>query len=109
MARPRKAELRRGFLVKLLPEEKARIEVLADRAGLTMSEFLRRCALGKRIHSKVSLKAMGELGRLGGLQKYCLQQIKDQPGLPETRHQLNAVLSAILAEIKRIQTDEREE
>ncbi|HEY0308471.1 MAG TPA: hypothetical protein VGB94_09950 [Acidobacteriaceae bacterium] len=108
MARPRKIELRRGFLVKLLPEEKARIEVLADHAGLTMSEFLRRCALGKRIHSKVSMKAMGELGRLGGLQKYCLQQIKDQPDLPETRHQLNAVLNAILAEIKRVQADERE-
>ncbi len=108
MSRPRIVEHRKRYTLRLLTEELDRIETLADYAGLTVSEYMRRCALQKRIHSKINLKAMGELARLGGLQKYCLQQIRDEPGLPETRHQLNAVLNAIRATIKRLQADEPE-
>ncbi|MDR3734167.1 MAG: hypothetical protein P4L10_01375 [Acidobacteriaceae bacterium] len=108
MSRPKIVEHRKRYTLRLLPEELERIETLADYAGLTVSEYMRRCALQKRIHSKINLKAMGALARLGGLQKYCLQQIQDEPGLPETRHQLNRVLHEIRDEIQRLQSSEPE-
>jgi len=108
MSRPKSAEHRSRYTFRLLPEELEKIGILASYAGLTVSACLRRCALRKCIRPRVSVKAMAELRRLGGLQKYCLRQIKDQPGLPEARHQLNAVLGAILVEIKRLQSDETE-
>lgn len=102
MARPRLTQQRKGYLIKLLPEEKEQIEVTAERAGLTTSEFLRRCALRRRIRSKINEKAMGELARLGGLQKVCLKGLKEIPNSQDIRGQLNSVLNAILSEIDRI-------
>jgi hypothetical protein len=102
MARPRLTEHRKGFLIKLLAEEKQHIEVTADHAGLTASEFVRRCVMKRRIHPKINEKAMGELARLGGLQKLCMKGLKDMPHSQDLRAQLNAVLNAILVEIERV-------
>ena len=99
MARPKKTETTKRYTVRLLTAQRAKIEELADLAGLTTSEYIRRSALGKRIRSKVSLKAMNELRRLGGLQKLCLMSIHD----PANRQELNQVLSLILVTIKQLQ------
>jgi hypothetical protein len=99
MARPRSTVLRQICPVRMYPAEKEKIESLADLAGLTTSEYMRRAALGKRIRSKVSLTAMNELRRLGGLQKLCLMHIR------EHRHELNGVLNQILATIKQLQNE----
>src|ERR1039458_6014189 len=81
MARPKGTEgPTRRLFIRITDGEKAIIKDQAKRAGLTMSEYMRRTSLHKRIVSKMDQKALGELARLGGLQKYLLKQIK---GLPD--------------------------
>jgi len=101
MARPKANVLKRIFPVRMLPDERKRIEDLADLAGLNTSEYIRRCALGKRIRSRINLTAMNELRRLGGLQKLCLMSIHD----PANRQELNRVLNLILVTIKHLQNN----
>ena len=57
-------------ILRMLPEEKAEMAAEAAKAGLTVSEFIRRRALGRPVKSRVSEKAINELRRLGGLQKH---------------------------------------
>jgi hypothetical protein len=45
MARPKLTEHRRGVLIKLLSQEKDFIRQQAHLAGLTVIEFIRKCAL----------------------------------------------------------------
>lgn len=59
--------------------ERDRIAALADQCGLSVSEFIRRVALGQEVSSKVDkeafinlLKVNADLGRLGGLLKLAL-------------------------------------
>jgi len=66
----------RRLFIRITDAEKANIRDQAKRAGLTMSEYMRRISLNKRIVSKMDQKALGELARLGGLQKHLLKQIK---------------------------------
>src|ERR1035438_3399398 len=52
MSRPKQAEHRRGLLIKLLSQEKEIIRQQAHLAGLTVSEFIRKCALNRPIRSQ---------------------------------------------------------
>jgi len=99
MARPRKEDTAKNYTVRMFPAQITKIKDLAALAGCAPAEYIRRCALGKRIRSAVSLKAMNELRRLGGLQKLCLMSIRD----PTNRQELNQVLNLILVTIKQIQ------
>jgi hypothetical protein len=81
--------------VRITEEEKAILRDQANSASLTMSEYVRRSALGKRILSTMDQKAAGELARLGGLQKHLLTQIKGLPGEEELRKGLNSTLLAV--------------
>lgn len=81
--------------IRITEEEKAIIKDQANSASLTMSEYIRRTALGKRILSTMDQKAAGELARLGGLQKYLLTQIKDLPNEEGLRKGLNSTLLAV--------------
>lgn len=58
------------FRIRYTPSEKSEIEQHADHAGLTMSEYLRRRALGKRVMSIADEKIINELRRIGGLLKH---------------------------------------
>jgi hypothetical protein len=96
MARPKRTEgatLR--LFIRITDQEKAIIRTEAKKAGLGMSEFMRRTSLNKRIVSKMDQKALGELARLGGLQKYLLMQIKGLPNEEGLRRELNSILSAV--------------
>src|ERR1035441_5978433 len=81
--------------VRITEEEKAIIKDQANSASLTMSEYIRRTALNKRIISTMDQKAAGELARLGGLQKYLLTQIKGLPDEEGLRKGLNSTLLAV--------------
>jgi hypothetical protein len=81
--------------IRITEEEKAILRDQANSASLTMSEYVRRTALGKRILSTMDQKAAGELARLGGLQKHLLTQIKGLPGEEDLRRGLNSTLLAV--------------
>lgn len=81
--------------IRITEEEKDILKDQANSASLTMSEYLRRSALGKRIISTMDQKAAGELARLGGLQKHLLSQIKGLPDEEGLRRGLNSTLLAV--------------
>ena len=92
----------RRLFIRITVGEKAIIKDQAKRAGLTMSEYMRRTSLRKRIVSKMDQKALGELARLGGLQKHLLKQIKGLPYEEVLRKELNLTLSAVLNAVSRL-------
>ena len=90
--------------IRITEEERAILREQANCASLTMSEYLRRTALGKRILSTMDQKAAGELARLGGLQKHLHTQIKglpDEEGLPRG---LNFTLLAVQNAMRALKT-----
>ena len=88
--------------IRITEDEKAILRDQANSASLTMSEYVRRTALGKRILSTMDQKAAGELARLGGLQKHLLTQIKGLPDEEGLRKGLNSTLSAVLSAVSRL-------
>ena len=95
MATPKQSEHRRGLLIKLLSQEKEVIRQQAHLAGLTVSDFIRKCALNRPIRSQVSREVAAELSKLFGLQKHLLMEIKGLPNEEELRRELNSVLSEL--------------
>jgi hypothetical protein len=90
--------------VRITEEEKAIIRDQANSASLTMSEYIRRTALNRRILSTMDQKAAGELARLGGLQKHLLSQIKGLPDEEGLRKGLNSTLLAIQNSMRALKT-----
>ena len=106
MRRPKRTEgtsLR--IEIRITEEEKAILRDQANSASLTMSEYVRRSSLGKRIISTMDQKAAGELARLGGLQKYLLTQIKGLPDEEGLRKGLNSTLLAVQNAMRALKTD----
>jgi len=104
MARPNRTEgatLR--LFIRMTDAEKAIIRAQAKIAGMSMSEYIRRVSLNKRIVSKMDQKALGELARLGGLQKHLLKQIKGLPDEEGLRKGLNSTLSAVISAVRALE------
>ena len=102
MARPKQKEHRRGQLIKLLSEEKEVIKRNAYIAGLTVSEYMRRCSLNKRLHSRIDDKAINRLSSLCGLMKHLLMQIVGHPHEDELRRELNGILARITEALRTV-------
>jgi hypothetical protein len=90
--------------IRITEEEKAILREQANSASLTMSEYMRRTSLHKRIVSKMDQKALGELARLGGLQKHLLRQIKGLPDEEGLRKGLNSTLLAVQSAMRALKT-----
>jgi hypothetical protein len=90
--------------IRITEEEKAIIRDQANSASLTMSEYIRRNALNKRILSTMDQKAAGELARLGGLQKHLLTQSKGLPDEEDLRRRLNSTLLAVHNAMRALKT-----
>ncbi len=56
--------------IRCTENERMMIEAKAAQAGLSLSEYLRRAALGRRITVKTDVRLIGELRRLGGMLKH---------------------------------------
>ncbi|WP_387691513.1 plasmid mobilization protein MobA [Photorhabdus sp. RM71S] len=82
--------------IRCLPEEKAAIQEKSKTSGLSVGEFLRRCALDRKISVRTDVKLMKELLRLGGLQKHLYTEMKSQMTPELSRH-----FSEVLVEIRK--------
>src|ERR1019366_1464983 len=101
MSRPRRARnVTSRIDIRVTDEEKATFVVQANRAALTLSEYIRRAALGIRMRSRIHTDAISDLNRLGGLQKHCLEQLKVLGNDRDLRHELNITLAAIREQVK---------
>lgn len=65
----------------LTPEEYGQVKAQAERAGVSVSTFVKRICLGQDVRSRADqqavlalIKANGDLGRLGGLFKMALSE-----------------------------------
>ncbi len=88
--------------MRITTAEKNTLLIQADKAGLTLSEYMRRCSLNKRIQSRVSDKAIARLSSLCGLQKHLLMQIKGHPYEATLRNELNPVLAGMTATLRAV-------
>ncbi len=91
--------------IRCYPEEKEQILQSAQAAGLSTGEYLRRCALGRRITAKTDTKTMNELLSLGGLQKHLHNELNDKGMTPALSKQFSEVLSALKKAIVAIDLD----
>jgi hypothetical protein len=55
--------------VRMTPAEKASLKAEAEAAGLSLSELVRRRALGRTVTAKIDTQMIAELRRQGGLMK----------------------------------------
>ena len=103
MPRPKRAQgVTSEIHIRLTSDEKDILHAQAQKAGLTVSEYLRRCSLNKRIHSRVSDKAVARLSSLCGLQKHLLTQITGLPQEGALRSELKSILAGITATLRTI-------
>ncbi|MBD8792673.1 ribbon-helix-helix protein, CopG family [Pseudomonas syringae] len=84
--------------VRCTQEEKALLQEKAKAAELTLSNLMRSAALNRKIKTPTDKKLMGELLKLGGLQKHLFNQMQD--GMTtELSKQFADVLVAIKAAV----------
>lgn len=80
----------RGLRVVLSNEEHARIKAIADSAGLSMAELVRRLTKGAELKSRLDgerveeiIRTRADLNRLGNLLKLWLDQRPGEGASPE--------------------------
>lgn len=81
--------------IRCYPEEKEQILHSAQAAGLSTGEYLRRCALGRRIIARGDSAQVRELMKLGGLQKHLHNELKDKGMTPALSKQFSEVMVAL--------------
>ena len=64
----------RDIHIRVTPEEQQEIRENAELSGLSMSEYIRRRALSRRVPSRIETKMLSELRRQGGLLKYIFNE-----------------------------------
>jgi hypothetical protein len=98
MPRPKRAQgVTSEIHIRVTSDEKEILRTQAQKTGLTVREYLRRCSLNVRIRSRVSDKAVARLSSLCGLQKHLLMQITGLPHEGTLRSELKSVLAGITA------------
>ncbi len=81
---------------RLSPLEKSVLVKDAAKAGLSISEYVRRRSLGIRVISRMDDNVINELRRLGGLQKHLASQMKSRAS------EFDQVMRDLVAAINRI-------
>ena len=82
-----------AILVRISVEDRAIIGRRASMCALSVSEFVRRCALGRPLSTRVEIEAITELRRQGGLIKHLASN--DRQHAYEYRVALNLIHDAI--------------
>jgi hypothetical protein len=103
MSRPKRARnVTSRIDIRATDEEKTTLVAQTNRAALTLSEYIRRAALGIRMRSRIHTDAISDLNCLAGLQKHCLEQLKVLGNDNDLRHELNITLVAIREQVKNV-------
>ena len=89
--------------VRCLPEEADAIRDKAMDSGVSVSEFLRCAALGRKTRSTIDSQIINELRRLGGLQKHLFTEGSGHDGGAHLSREYSDILLAIKAAIERIE------
>ena len=92
------------FEMRLTAAERRQLHEDSDLAGMSVSELVRRRALGKTIHAATDLMMIRELRRLGGLQKYAMNKLA-QHG--EVADECIAAIRTLRAAIERVANHDR--
>ncbi len=71
------------FEMRLSPSEREQLRDEADLAGISISDLIRRRALGRPVHAAIDLTMIRELRRLGGLQKLTMNKLLHHQGVSE--------------------------
>lgn len=87
------------FELRLTRSERAELEEAADIGGVSVSELVRRRALGRTVHSASDLTTIRELRRLGGLQKHVINKFLTRP---EITGECIATIKALREAIERL-------
>ena len=87
------------FELRLTRSERAELEEAADIGGISISELVRRRALGRPVHAAADLTTIRELRRLGGLQKHAINKLLIKP---ETTGECIAMIKALREAIERL-------
>lgn len=92
--------------VRCYPEEKEQIQQSARAAGITVGEFMRRSALGRRIVARGDPRQMHEILQLGEQQKRLYNELQCQGMMtPVLREQFSATLSALQVALMKFRAD----
>ncbi|PIJ56670.1 hypothetical protein BOM23_15540 [Erwinia sp. OLMDLW33] len=90
--------------VRCTEEDSSRIREKADASDMSVSEFLRRAALGRRIVTRTDSRMVTQLLQHGGLLKHLYTQMNECM-TTELSHEFSATLSEIRNTLKAIQID----
>lgn len=88
--------------LRCLPEEGDAIRQKAMDSGVSVSEFLRCAALGRKTRSTLDSQVINELRRLGGLQKHLFTEGGGHAGGGHLSREYADILVAIKDAIQRI-------
>lgn len=77
MSKSEKRQRNKWLKARCTDEEVELIRAKAEAAELTVSDLLRSSALNRKIMTRTDKRLMGELLRLGGLQKHLYNQMQD--------------------------------
>lgn len=92
------------FEMRLSPAEREKLRDEADLAGISISELVRRRALGRPIHAAIDLTMIRELRRLGGLQKLTMNKLMHHRGISE---ECLATIQALRDAVERVANHDR--
>ncbi len=92
------------FEMRLSPVEREQLKEEADFAGLSISELVRRRALGRPVHAAIDLTMIRELRRLGGLQKLTMNKLMHNRGISE---ECLATIKALRDAVERVVSHDR--
>jgi uncharacterized protein (DUF1778 family) len=92
------------FEMRLSPSEREQLRDDADLAGISISELVRRRALGRPIHAAIDLTMIRELRRLGGLQKHAMNRFMQHRGITD---ECVATIKALRSAVERVANNDR--
>ncbi|WP_263358607.1 plasmid mobilization protein [Acidicapsa ligni] len=92
------------FEMRLSPAEREQLRDEADLAGISISELVKRRALGQPVHAAIDLTMIRELRRLGGLQKLTMNKLMHHRGISE---ECIATIKALRDAVERVVSHDR--